>query len=136
MILESLLGDVPPKTFLQEHYLRLPYSRAGGCQHLAHCGDWPLIERLLSHPQADVSVGREGKQWEGATPTSVAAAREVMAAGYMFGVRHADKLDARLAELAKQFEAELAAPIDIHLYCTPAGHPGFGWHYDAEEVFV
>src|SRR5947209_3055839 len=28
------------------------------------------------------------------------------------------------------------APIDVHVYCTPAGQPGFGWHYDAEDVFV
>ena len=31
---------------------------------------------------------------------------------------------------------DFAAPVDVHLYCTPAGQPGFGWHYDAEDVFV
>ena len=28
------------------------------------------------------------------------------------------------------------AAIDIHVHCTPAGEHGFGWHYDAEEVFI
>lgn len=30
----------------------------------------------------------------------------------------------------------LGAPVDVHLYCTPPSEPGFGWHYDAEEVFI
>jgi ribosomal protein L16 Arg81 hydroxylase len=136
MLLDQLLGDAPRGEFIEQHYLRLPYSRAGGCQQLASYADWTTIERLLAHPDADVIVGREGKRWEGATPTTVAAAREVLSAGYMFGVRHAHQIDPSLAELAGQFQHEFAAPIDVHLYCTPAGHPGFGWHYDAEEVFI
>ena len=135
MLLEQLLGDVPRGAFVEEHYLRLPYAR-GGCQHLAGYADWPTIQRLLAHPDADVIVGREGSRWGGATPTTVAAAKEILAAGYMFGVRHAHQIDAPLAELAGKFQHDFAAPIDVHLYCTPAGHPGFGWHYDAEEVFI
>src|SRR5204862_57834 len=26
--------------------------------------------------------------------------------------------------------------IDVHVYCAPGASPGFGWHYDAEDVFI
>jgi 50S ribosomal protein L16 3-hydroxylase len=51
-------------------------------------------------------------------------------------IRHAERHDPRLAQLAAAFEADLDGPVDIHIYCTPASHGGFGWHYDAEDVFI
>jgi ribosomal protein L16 Arg81 hydroxylase len=56
--------------------------------------------------------------------------------GYTLLVRHAERHDSRLAELAAGFERDLAAPVNVHMYCTPGGEHGFGWHYDAEEVFI
>jgi ribosomal protein L16 Arg81 hydroxylase len=41
-----------------------------------------------------------------------------------------------LGELADSFSRAFAAPVNIHVYCTPGGEFGFGWHYDAEEVFI
>jgi ribosomal protein L16 Arg81 hydroxylase len=60
----------------------------------------------------------------------------VLVAGYTVGIRHAERHDPSLAALAEDFRQAFAAPIDVHLYCTPANHRGFGWHYDAEEVFI
>src|SRR5437868_4150246 len=31
---------------------------------------------------------------------------------------------------------DFSAPVNIHMYCTPGGQFGFGWHYDAEDVFI
>src|SRR5205085_7566357 len=50
--------------------------------------------------------------------------------------RHAELHDEQLAELASSFAKDFAAAVNIHVYCTPAGEYGFGWHYDAEEVFL
>jgi ribosomal protein L16 Arg81 hydroxylase len=136
MILDRLLGDMPAGQFLDEYYLRLPYSRAGGYREWTVLGSWQVIERILAQPGVDAIVGRLGKQWEGEGPPSAETARRLAAEGYTLGIRHAQRHDAGLAELAAEFRAALAAPIDVHLYCTPAGQPGFGWHYDAEEVFV
>ena len=52
------------------------------------------------------------------------------------GVRHAQRHDLELAELAADFQREFLGSADIHLYWTASGDCGFGWHYDAEEVFV
>ena len=136
MVLAKLLGSVSQAAFMQEHFLRLPFALVAGCSHLAACGDWPVVEHVLSSPEADVIVGSAEQQFEGKTPTSLEEARHLLSQGLTVGIRHAEKHDVSLAELARAFATDFLAPIDIHLYCTPAGKPGFGWHYDAEDVFV
>ena len=74
--------------------------------------------------------------YEGRLPPTPGEARSLLAAGYTLGIRHAQKHDPGLTGLAEDFRKAFAAPVDVHLYCTPAGQPGFGWHYDAEDVFV
>jgi 50S ribosomal protein L16 3-hydroxylase len=122
--------------FMEEHFLRLPFSLPGGCRHLLPLGSWAMVERILACPGVDLLAGREGRSWEGQPPVSSADARDLLAAGYTLRVRHAERHDQNLAALAEGFRQDFQAPIDVHLYCTPAGCPGFGWHYDAEDVFV
>ena len=59
-----------------------------------------------------------------------------MGEGYTLCIRHAERHHAGLATVAHDFAEELSAPIDIHIYCTPANSPGLSWHYDVEEVFI
>jgi ribosomal protein L16 Arg81 hydroxylase len=136
MVMEQLLGGVPLARFIDENYLRQPFSLAGGCRHFCHLGSWATLENILAQQGADLILGRQGERWPGDSPTNVTQARQIVAEGYTLGIRHAQRHDAGLAELAAQFNRDFHAPIDIHLYCTPGGSPGFGWHYDAEEVFV
>lgn len=135
-ILVKLLGDYSAAAFLEENYLRLPFSRPEGASGLTRLGTWPVIERILIAPGADVIVGREGRRWDGTGSPTPAEARELVGQGFTIGIRHAQRQDADLAQLADEFQKDFHAPIDVHLYCTPAGQPGFGWHYDAEEVFI
>jgi ribosomal protein L16 Arg81 hydroxylase len=102
---------------------------------MRHLGDWPLVGRLVAHPDADVISGRQG-QVAGEPVRNVEDARNALTAGRTVGLRHVQKIDDGLAALATEFETAFGGPVDIHLYCTPAAQPGFGWHYDAEEVFV
>ncbi|HZL87179.1 MAG TPA: cupin domain-containing protein [Pirellulaceae bacterium] len=136
MILHQLLGTVPLQLFMEEYFLKLPFSLAGGCAHLMPLGNWDVIGRLLTAPDVDVVVGSGGERYGGQSPRAADEARHVLAAGYTIGIRHAQRHDPSLATLAGGFFEAFAAPIDIHLYCTPANHRGFGWHYDAEEVFI
>ena len=136
MVLAQLLGSVSQAAFMQEHFLRLPFALAGGCADFCHCGDWRAASRILSSPGADVIVGSAKQRYDGPLPKSLEETKALLAQGLTVGVRHAEKHDAALGNLARQFAADFRAPIDVHLYCTPAGQPGFGWHYDAEDVFV
>ena len=135
-VLRGMLGAVPRADFIERHYLKLPFAMAGGCRHLTPLGGWDALDRLLRQPEVDLLVGREGSRRAGEPPRSAAEARAVLAEGFTVGVRRAHRGDPALAELAAGFRREFASPIDVHLYATPAGAPGLGWHYDAEDVFV
>ena len=134
-MLSELLGSLSPQAFLNDYFLKLPLAMAGGCRRLCSLGSWDVVLHLLAQPGVDVLVGRQGEAWQGPTP-GPADARGVLDQGYTIGIRHAEKHHAGLAELAAEFAADFAAPADLHLYVTPAGQAGFGWHYDAEDVFI
>lgn len=136
MVIEQLLGALPVARFIEEHYLRLPFARAGGCTYLLSLGDWERLATLLSKPEADVLVGRLGERGPGQRPSTSDESRAVLEAGYTIGIRRAHLLDPELQALAAGLEHELGGAVDVQMYATPAGQPGFGWHYDAEEVFI
>ncbi len=136
MMIERLLGDIPPREFMEELFLREPFSQPGKAGEFASLGDWETLEIILSQPGADVLVVKEGSRREGTQLPTFAEARELHAAGYTVLARHAERCHAGIAELAAGFAADFSAPIDVHLYYTPGGSHGFGWHYDAEDVFI
>jgi ribosomal protein L16 Arg81 hydroxylase len=136
MALQQLLGSLTTAAFFEDNFLKLPLARPGGCGHLAHLGGWEAIGHILAGRAADVLVGREGRKADVPTPTSADEARALLAQGLTVGIRQAHRHHAGLAELAASFHEDFAAPIDVHVYCTPAGQPGLGWHYDAEDVFI
>jgi 50S ribosomal protein L16 3-hydroxylase len=136
MIFQQLLGSFPARRFFEEYFYKLPYSSPGGCSHLAALGSWDVIAELLSRGDSDLLVARDSRRWDGPAPTTLEAGRDAVAQGYTLGFRHTQRQHPKLAELAQQLREEFAAPVEIHLYCTPEGQPGFGWHYDAEEVFI
>jgi 50S ribosomal protein L16 3-hydroxylase len=136
MELQTLLGDLPLARFVAEYYHRLPYSAAGLARSLSGIGTWDTLSAILGQAAADVLVCRRNEQHSGPQPKTSQEAQRLVEEGYTLLVRHAEKHDERLAELAASFERDFAAPVNIHMYCTPGGQFGFGWHYDAEEVFI
>lgn len=136
MNLAALLGDFPLARFVSEHYHALPYSAAGLAAPLCPLGTFDSLLAILRQQAADVLVCRRNERWIGTLPRSEQEAQALLAEGYTILVRHAEQHDARLAELAAEFARDFAAAVNIHMYCTPAGEYGFGWHYDAEEVFL
>src|SRR5262245_32074793 len=101
MIFEQLLGPVPKPVFMEEHYLKQPFDRPGGCRDLVALGGWAVAEHILAQPGADVLAGREGRPYEGRLPPAPGEARSLLAAGYTLGIRHAEKHDPGLAGLAE-----------------------------------
>jgi ribosomal protein L16 Arg81 hydroxylase len=136
MAIEQFLQTSSVPQFLNDYFLKLPYSEAGSCRHAEHLGSWEMVDWLLRQPHVDVLAGRQGQVWTGANPTSADEARRLLAEGYTVGIRHAERHGGELAKLAAGFQADFAAEVNVHLYCTPSGQPGFGWHYDAEDVFI
>jgi len=135
-MLKQLLGNISPSTFVAEYYNRLPFSLQGGAKGLCELGDWPLLEKILGDSKADVLVARQGGQHAAEVPRTSDEAKRLTAEGYTILVRHAERHDERLTEIAQSFAADLGGEVNIHIYSTPGGQHGFGWHYDAEEVFI
>lgn len=136
MDVQALLGEFPAARFVAEHYQRLPYSAAGQAGPLAALGTWETLTAILAQEASDVLVCKRNEQWEGKLPRSAEEAGVLVERGFTLLVRHAERHDRRLAEVAAAFQRDFAAGVNIHLYCTPAAEYGFGWHYDAEEVFL
>ncbi|HWB10132.1 MAG TPA: cupin domain-containing protein [Pirellulales bacterium] len=135
-MIRQLLGDLPVRQFIGEYFLRQPFSLPGGASSLAHLGNWQVVETILAQPEADVLVVKEGRRWEGAQKPSPDEAARLLDEGYTVLVRHAERRHTEIAELAAGFARDFTAAVDVHLYCTPAGQHGFGWHYDVEDVFI
>ena len=51
-------------------------------------------------------------------------------------MRHTERCHPRLALLATQFETALPGDVQVQIFVTPGETHGFGWHYDAEDVFI
>jgi len=136
MNLHTLLGDFTLPRFVADYYQRLPYSATGLASPLCELGTWHSLTAILAQSNADVLVCRRNEQRAGEPPRTNEQARALVADGYTLLVRHAERHDQRLAQLAAAFQRDFAAKVNIHLYCTPGGQFGFGWHYDAEEVFI
>ncbi len=136
MALEQLLGDLSAAEFSEGHLFRLPYAQAGGARSLVPLADWETAWRILAEPSADALIVRQGRRWEGPRPAAAAEWRALRDDGYTLLVRHAERHHPELAALAAGFARDFAAPVDVHLYCTPADQFGFDWHYDAEDVFI
>src|SRR5688500_5784542 len=110
MVIEQLLGNVPKSLFMEQHFLKLPFALAGGCAGMTELATWKTVESILAQEGADVVAGREGRHWEGPLPKSLVEAQSLMEAGYMLGIRHAERHDADLAELAAGFQQDFRAP--------------------------
>lgn len=135
-MIERWFGSYPMDRFLAEHYLKSPFVLAGVCGELASLADWSMVGQLASQPERDVLVVRSGTQHAGHEPRTEQESRALVAEGHTLVFRGAERHASALAPLAEAFRHDLAGAVDVHLYCTPANQFGFGWHYDAEEVFV
>ncbi|MBZ4417488.1 cupin domain-containing protein [Myxococcus sp. RHSTA-1-4] len=136
MLLDELLNDFPRERFLREHYQRRPYSGRAAAERLLQLGTWDTIDELIERTECDVLLARQDVPYTGERPRTAREARELFAQGYTLALRQPDQHHAGLAQLARTFSAELHGRINLHIYCTPAGHHGFGWHCDPEEVFI
>lgn len=136
MDISELFAPWSPAAFVEQHYQKLPHSGQGVAEALRPLGSWQSLGEILSAESPDVMVVRQSRRHEGLPPRDRAAAEALVAEGYTLLVRHAERQHAGLAELAAAFGRLFADPVNIHLYVTPPGTHGFGWHYDAEEVFI
>src|SRR3954470_18446717 len=108
MKLQTLLGSFPLQRFVAEHYHRLPYSASGLAEPLCELGTWDSLTAILVQSSADVLVCRRNEQHGGPIPRTESEARSLVEAGYTLLVRHAERHNPRLAEIAAAFARDFA----------------------------
>ena len=136
MILTRLLGDTPLAEFMDRHLFRLPFARPGGAAAFVDLGTPEVLASILASKDPDVMVARQGRRGDGTGTPTFAQAEALRREGYTVLVRHAERSHPGIGALAEEFRAAFGAPVNVHLYRTPPGQSGFGWHYDVEEVFL
>jgi len=135
-ILDDWLGEVSKADFCEQHFHKLPYTAAGRVAASDRWCNWQTLERIIAAEDIDLMVCRRGRQYAGPPPTTAEAARRLRDEGYTLLVRHAERHDPQLQQLAESFAADFGGQINVHIYATPGDEFGFGWHYDAEDVFI
>jgi 50S ribosomal protein L16 3-hydroxylase len=131
------LRTISRDEFLTDVYLQRPYSVAQGARHCTSLLTWEVFWNVMPRcDPSDLLVVRDAQLWTGPDPRLPEEGRAFVEAGYSLVVRHAERLDEGMATLAAGFSADFTAPVAIQLYATPQGYSSFGWHYDAEEVFI
>ncbi len=136
MSIARWLGNTSLSQFIADYYLRIPFSNSAAPNDAREVGSWAVFERLLGEPHIDTMMARDGQRVQTVVPQTSAELQTALTSGCTILIRNAQKHDPRLAKVAREIEQDLCGPVNIHLYATPAGHFGFGWHYDAEEVFI
>jgi 50S ribosomal protein L16 3-hydroxylase len=134
--IQSIFGHVPLATFVAEYLHRLPFTLPGSAAIACELGTWDSLGTMLGPPEGDVLAVREGRWYDGPPLTELSSVRGLVDDGHTVFVRHAERHHPGLAELAGAFEKAFFGPVNIHVFVTPAGAPGFSWHYDAEDVFI
>lgn len=135
-MLTSWLGPSPLSEFRETCWRKAPRAGMGGAAQTASLLDWPLVARLLPRCQAGALVVREGRLLRAAPPETVDGAKALMASGWSVVLRGTEEHDEGLARVARSFESLLGGRAAVQLYLTPPGFQSFGWHYDAEDVFI
>jgi ribosomal protein L16 Arg81 hydroxylase len=146
--LDAFFTHLPAATFIERYFQQLPIAVPGGAEHIAALGTLDVLDTIAAHPEAKVERSRRGEWWPSPSPSLSPEGRGVtagptsdemrrsLADGWTIFVRHAERYNPPLADLADEFRAAFQAPIDIQFFCTPAATEGFGWHYDVEDVFI
>jgi 50S ribosomal protein L16 3-hydroxylase len=134
--LEELLRPLSLQTFHDEVLFKAPYAGSGDPSRFAPFLCWEIMEEIFHSGHSDCWLAQSGKLFENSVTLDYKSARLGFEKGQTLLVRHAEKAHPVLEKLALDFYESFRDPVDIQIYCTPAGQKGFGWHYDAEDVFV
>lgn len=118
---------------MQRSALAQPHS----AHDALHLLDWATLgEILAAETPADTIVCARGEPLPLPAPRDLTELRAYMRIGVGLAMRHTQRCHARMRAVADAFERDLPGEVQVQIFATPAGTHGFGWHYDAEDVFI
>lgn len=135
-MLQDWLGEVPLAHFVAHRLGREPVARPSAAGAAVAYLGWSTLGRLLPQPDLDVLVVQNGREIEASPPRELGTLRRLLDTGLGLVIRRAERHDAGLAALAGTVARDLSGHVRVQLFVTAAETSGFGWHYDAEHVFI
>jgi 50S ribosomal protein L16 3-hydroxylase len=137
VVLREWLAPQPVQDFLHANLKKAPFARPGAAANVLPWFDWHVLDQLLAaKPAPDVLVASRGQLVDAPAPRNETEARQLMRRALGVVIRKAERHHAGLAEMARHFALDLPGQVHIQIYATPAGSHAFGWHFDAEDVFI
>lgn len=138
-IVSDLFSPLSLEQFQEEVLFKAPFAQPFVATQFKDLISWERIKEILSSYD-NCWLAKFGKlpQEENLKTGSLtyAQAKENFERGYSIFIRHSEKSHPIFKKIAENFQKNFNYPIDVHLYITPKGEEGFGWHYDTEEVFI
>lgn len=134
--LADWLGVVEADVLCSSQLGRAPYAAPACARAAAESCDWAGLDALLAAGPRDVLVVAHGHDLPVPPPRTLAALRALFARGIGVAIREADQFSAAIARLCVAFSQDVPGEQRVIVFATPGGHFGFGWHYDAEDVFI
>jgi 50S ribosomal protein L16 3-hydroxylase len=135
-MLRDWLGDEELEEFWRQ-FGKTPCARPGTAGAALEVCSWASLDEMLrQNPAPDVLVIRRGQEVDAPVPRSLAELHALFAHGVGIVVRHAERQQPALAAYCAALGRELPGEQRVLVFATPPNVNGFGWHYDAEEVFI
>lgn len=120
--------------FRLTHFQRAPLATPSNARDATEILTWSTIASLLD-TDVDRLVVRNSTLVD-ARPANIGEALRLFHEGYSLVLRHCERYDEKLHELAEAFAAETEGDVVVQIYATPGGFHSFGWHYDCEDVYI
>jgi ribosomal protein L16 Arg81 hydroxylase len=134
--LQELFSDRLLNTFVEEYLHRLPFALPGTAERPDTWASWDTIERLTTTEGLDALLVRDAETRRPSGDADLTHLQKCCSDGWTIRIRNVQEHDEALRVLATSFQEVFRGRVNIHLYVTPPGRRGLGWHYDAEDVFI
>jgi 50S ribosomal protein L16 3-hydroxylase len=113
-----------------------PLAGSGAARAAAQSCTWKQLDAVLKSEPSDVLVVSLSQLIDLDPPRSLRGLDALFRSGVGLALRSPERYSAPIATLCGAFARDLPGEQRVIIFATPAGTHGFGWHYDAEDVFV
>jgi 50S ribosomal protein L16 3-hydroxylase len=134
--LQQLFSGASLKVFVDEYLHRLPLALPDVAEGFRSWASWDTVGQLATTTGVDVLLVRDGETLRLEADGSLASLQNYCSGGWTIRMRNVQQHSEAIGGLAASFKETFRGSVNVHLYVTPSGHRGLGWHYDAEDVFI
>lgn len=135
-MLQRWLGQVHLEEFRSRYLQQQPLATPGGGMDVRHACDWQELGHLLEAASSDVLVVAASQLLAVPAPRTLAELRALFRAGAGVALRNPAPCGPGLLEISRALARDVPGDQRVIVFATPKATHGFGWHYDAEDVFI